>query len=98
MPQRRAVRKANGQSVQQSHTVWCSAGLQAPWPAHLETKRVSDETTEPGGQRKQAEDERSRRLAEELRANLKRRKAQARSRRAGAAISERQDSEVGDDE
>mgnify|MGYP003641454221 FL=1 len=62
---------------------------------------VSDETGGPAGKRRSGEDERARRLAEELRANLKRRKAQARSRKpdTGANVSpERAGNEGGTDE
>ncbi|MGX1306683.1 hypothetical protein AB7M35_001403 [Amorphus suaedae] len=43
---------------------------------------MSDETGGAAGKRRPGEDERAKRLAEELRANLKRRKAQARSRKS----------------
>ena len=45
---------------------------------------MSENKTGQGRPERPAEDERSRRLAEELRANLKRRKAQARSRKTGS--------------
>ena len=50
---------------------------------------VNDETGGPAGKRPSGDDERARRLAEELRANLKRRKAQARSRKSDAGADAR---------
>ncbi len=88
MPQQRPVRKTSGGCCGGAHSLTQSRVATRPDAISIwRMSGVSDETGGPAGNRRSGDDERATRLAEELRANLKRRKAQARSRKADADAS-----------
>ena len=98
MPQQRPVRKAHGGGIGAAHSLTQSAAATRSEATSIwRMSGVSDETGGPAGKRRAGGDERAKRLAEELRANLKRRKAQARSRKSdpGTGAAERRPEDEG---